>query len=459
MSPAIATVVYALAIFALAKLDSDPNSRPFRALWIPVSWFLINGSRPLTAWFEPQAMTLNGLEEGSPLDRNVYLVILAAAVVVLVGRRTAVAKILHANPAIPLFVFYCAASIVWSDDPFVSFKRWIKLLGDFAMVLIVVTDPDQSSAMKRVLTRVAFILVPVSVLLIKYYPQLAVYYDPWTGRQMVSGVAVDKNMLGMTCLVFGLGVFCQVVSLYLDKKNRVRTRRLVAQGAILAMVFYLFHQADSMTSLSCFIMGSIVIVVTSLVKMARKPAIVHLLVASLVGASFSALFLHVDGGALQSMGRNPTLTGRTEIWAGLLHFAANPLIGAGFDSFWLGQRLRRIWASGGQLLGINEAHNGYLETYLNLGAIGLTLLGIFIVAGYRDIVRSLRRDSDLARIRLAFFVVAVIYNFTEAAFRTTCSIWIAFLLATTAVPSVVLKRSRALEPSKVDVAQFDVAQN
>jgi exopolysaccharide production protein ExoQ len=459
MSPLISALIYALAILALFKLDAEPKSRTSSALWLSVAWLLINGSRPLSAWFNPPSLILSAqnLEEGNPVDRNVYLVILVAAVIVLVGRRKTVVKILHANSAIPLFLFYCAASIVWSDYPFVSFKRWIKLVGDLAMVLIVLTDPDRSSAIKRVLTRVAFVLVPVSVLLIKYYPQLAIYYDPWSGRRMVSGVAVDKNMLGMTCLVFGLGVFCQVFSLFLDKKTPARTRRLIAQGTILAMVFWLFHQADSMTSFSCFIMGSIVIAVTSMVRMARKPAIVHLLVAALVGASFSVLFLHVDTGALETMGRNPTLTGRTEIWAGLLHFAGNPLIGTGFDSFWLGKRLQRIWASGGQLLGINESHNGYLETYLNLGWIGVTLLAIFIVAGYRDIVLSLRRDSDSARIRLAFFVVAVVYNYTEAAFRTTCSIWFVFLLATTAVPLVsykkVLSKVRSNRVLQTDMAR------
>ena len=457
MPPLISAIAAALAILVLFKLDSDPNNRTSPAIWLSVAWLLINGSRPLTAWFESPSGVLTdvqGLEEGNPVDRNVYLVILVAAIIVLSRRQTAVVKILHANPIIPLFIFYCATSTLWSDDPFVSFKRWIKLLGDFTVVLVVLTDPDRSSARKRVLTRVAFILIPVSILIIKYFPQLAVYYEPWSGRRMVSGVAKDKNMLGMTCLVFGLGVLCQVFSLYLDKKNRARTLRLIAQGAVLAMVFYLFHQADSMTSLSCFIMGGVVIAVTSIGNFARKPVIVHLLVLALVGTAFSTLFLHVDTGALQTMGSDPTLTGRTEIWAGLLNFSGNPLIGTGFDSFWLGKRLQRIWATGGQLLGINESHNGYLETYLNLGWIGVTLLAAFIVLGYRDIIHSFRRDPDAARIRLAFFVVAVVYNFTEAAFRTTSSMWFVFLLATTAVPSVsVRKRSHALDPAPEPIVQ------
>ena len=118
--------------------------------------------------------------------------------------------------------------------------------------------------------------------------------------------------------------------------------------------------------------------------------------------------------------------------------------------------MQRIWDAGGQLYGINEAHNGYLETYLNLGWIGVALLVLLVVSGYGDIVRSLRSDSD-ARIRLAFFVVAVIYNFTEAAFRSTCSIWFVFLLATTAVPLAsyerVLSKVRSVRTLQADIVR------
>lgn len=353
------------------------------------------------------------------------------------GRQTTVVRFLRTNAAILLFVFYCAASICWSDYPAVAFKRWIKLLGDFTMVLIVLTDPERLSAIKRLLTRVGFVLIPLSILLIKYFPDMARSYDPWTGRQFVSGVSTDKNMLGMTCLVYGLGIWWQFLAVYREKKCRERTRRLIAQGTTFIMVLWLFRSADSMTSLSCFIMGSGLIAATNLVRIERKPVIVHLLVAAALGVSFSVLFLHIGQGAvLESMGRNATLTGRTEIWAGLLHYSGNPFFGTGYDSFWLGDRLTEIWATGHLLNGINESHNGYLEIYLNLGWVGVTLLAILIVTGYRNVMRTLRHDPVLGRLMLAFFVIALMYNFTEAAFKNGCSVWIAFLLAITVVPTI-----------------------
>jgi exopolysaccharide production protein ExoQ len=460
MPPSVATVIYVGGILMLFLLGWERRRQTSVALWLPVAWLLINSSRPLTLWFRARgAVSLNqALEEGNPLDRNVFLVILTLGVLVLCSRRKKVARFLRANAAIFPFVAYCAVSIAWSDYPFVAFKRWIKLLGDFAMVLIVLTDPDRSSAVKRIFSRVAFVLFPLSVLLIKYYPEVSRYYSPWEGRQYFSGVAVDKNMLGMTCLVFGLGVLWQFLTAYLEKSSQERTRRLTAYAVVLAIVLWLFHMSDSMTSLSCFIMTGGLLTVTSLVRTARKPAVVHLLVAAIVGVSFSVLFLHVDAGALQAMGRNPTLTGRTEIWSGLLAFRGNTLLGTGFESFWLGNRLDRIWASGGLLLGINEAHNGYLETYLNLGWVGVTLLTVLIATGYRNIVIALRRDPAMGRLRVALFTTAVVYSFTEVGFRTTCSVWIAFVLAIMAVPYAPIPRpARPLVTREVVSSETEVA--
>ena len=82
-----------------------------------------------------------------------------------------------------------------------------------------------------------------------------------------------------------------------------------------------------------------------------------------------ALFFDTGGGAVEALGRNSTLTGRTEIWKLVLGMANNPIFGAGYESFWLGERLQKLWHY--YWFPINEAHNGYIEIYLNLGWIGV----------------------------------------------------------------------------------------
>jgi O-antigen ligase len=182
-------------------------------------------------------------------------------------------------------------------------------------------------------------------------------------------------------------------------------------------------------------MGSAMLFAMMFSKMGQKRRNVHLMSAVFVGISFSVLFLHIgEGAALGAMGRNATLTGRTEIWEGLMNFSVNPWVGTGFENFWVGERLAKIWAAGGLLNGINESHNGYIEVYLNLGWIGVVLLAAVLFSGYRHAMNAFRRDPEAGKLKLVFLLVSVVYCFTEAGFRIMSPIWTAFLLAITAVP-------------------------
>jgi O-antigen ligase len=128
------------------------------------------------------------------------------------------------------------------------------------------------------------------------------------------------------------------------------------------------------------------------------------------------------------MGRQTNLTGRTEIWEILIPMAPNPFIGAGYESFWLGPRLETMWNTFPGLY-LNEAHNGYLETYLNLGWVGGGLIALILIHGYRRAVHAFRCDPTYGALLLAYVLTAAVYSITEAGFRLLDSIWIFLLLA------------------------------
>lgn len=401
-------------------------------------WLWIVGSRELSRWLAAfgvgQAGTLavSPEQEGSPVDRWFFAGMLFLGLIVLARRGPELRRFLRANAPILLFFLYCAASVLWSDYPDIAFKRWTKALGDVVMVTVVLTDLNPLAAVKRLFTRASFLLIPASVLIIKYYPDLGVAYKTISGIADYSGATTNKNFLGVICLIFGLGSFWRFLSAYSDREDPKRTRVLFAHAVLLAMVFWLFVMARSMTSLACFLMASGLMVATKSRSVARRMPLVHLLVATVVVVSASTLFLGVGGGALEAMGKDPSLTGRTELWKTVISVSGNPLFGTGFESFWLGSRLQRIWSA--YWWHPNEAHDGYLEVYLNLGCIGLLLLALLIATGYRHVLAELRGNPNVGRFRLAFFVVGVVYSFTEAGFRMLNPIWLTFLLATLAVP-------------------------
>ena len=167
--------------------------------------------------------------------------------------------------------------------------------------------------------------------------------------------------------------------------------------------------------------------------MARKTGAVHAMVASAVALAAFALFLDSGGGLVKTIGRDPTLTGRREVWSAVLLQVHSPLLGTGYEGFWLGDRLEKVWDAV-NMKGIQEAHNGYIEIYLNLGWLGLSCLAVLIVTGYRNVLATLHRDPAIGRLWLAYFVVGLVYNFTEAGFRMMALVWIFFLCSIMAVP-------------------------
>lgn len=431
----IAAVIFAVGILGLFLLGRDRKSEVSPALWIPTVWLLIHSSRAVSLWLgiAPLMESPDQILEGNPLDRLIFAALEVAGLMVLLARGRRARTLLPAFGPFWIFLSYCALSILWSDYPLVAFKRWTKALGDPVMVLVVLTDPNPFAAIKRLLARASFLLIPISVLLIKYYPELGRRFHPWSWTTFYHGVATGKNGLGFICMLFGLGSLWLFFEAF--KERPQRSGPLIAHGAVLAMALWLFWMADSVTALSCFLLGVGLLLVTTLSGLARKPWAVHLLVGLLVIFTVSVLFFDVGDvgtGLLGAMGRNPTLTGRTEFWAELVTMRGNSWFGVGFESFWLGERARQLWEE--HLWRPNQAHNGYLEVFLNLGWVGVALLGLVIAWGYRNMVGALRRESGLGGLRLVFFMVALVYNLTEAAFRGPHVMWIVFLLATTVVP-------------------------
>jgi O-antigen ligase len=366
---------------------------------------------------------------------------MAAGLMVLNYRSHKVMLFLRVNAPILLFLFYCAISVLWSDFPFVAAKRWVKALGVFVMVLIILTDLNPLAATKRFFSRAAFLLLPLSVLFIVFYPKLGTAYDPSARITYYIGVTTQKNELGLTCLVCGLGSLWSFLNAYDDRKMPHRARHLIAHGIILVMALGLIKTCDSMTSLSCLVIAGAVMALTTHPWVAKHANHVHVLVGSALALALFADFIDSTGALLRLLGRNATLTGRTEIWKAVLSFHTNPLVGIGYDSFWLGSRIERVWQLIG-FKGIAEAHNGYLEIYINLGCVGLTMLGILLVSGYGHALSTLRNDPHIGRLRMAFFTACLIYNLSESGFKMMTPLWIAFLLEITTIPAILQPQMR-----------------
>jgi len=428
-----ATVLTLIIIITLFRMDRSDQGRVSSALWVPFAWLFIESSRPVSAWIflNVAGNTTNAYIDGSPLDRNILTALMAIGLYFLSKRSRRVGAILRSNPAILLYFAFCLVSLTWADYPFVVAKRWIRSVGDVEMLLIVITQEDRLAAFKRLFTRVGYLVIPTSILLIRFYPALGRFYSRG-GAPEWTGVGTDKNALGMICMIYGVVFLWRWLDLYAVRKRSSKQKRsLIALGCALTMVIYLLLIANSQTAFACFVMASTIIVVTAWSTKWRQSVPLTMMVAGMIGLSYCVLIAGIGTWLLTLLGRNPTLTGRTAVWETLLAHAVNPWVGAGYENFWIGERVELF----NRLLGgLNQAHNGYIEIYLNMGFTGLAFLGVVLISGYRNILWELRHDRMVARLKVAFFVICVIYNFTEASFKMMSPVWFTFLWAVMMVP-------------------------
>jgi exopolysaccharide production protein ExoQ len=142
MSPSLATLVCAVGVLGLFYLDRDNDLHTSKALWIPVVWILISGSRPVSVWFGvgSAASSEQQLLDGSPVDRLICAILIAAGLFALQFRASQLTPLLKKNWPILLYFSYGLLSVTWSDYSDVALKRWIKAIGDLVMVFIVVSD-------------------------------------------------------------------------------------------------------------------------------------------------------------------------------------------------------------------------------------------------------------------------------------------------------------------------------
>jgi len=119
---------------------------------------------------------------------------------------------------------------------------------------------------------------------------------------------------------------------------------------------------------------------------------------------------------LELVGRDDTLSGRTHLWDlaisnGMRHFA----FGAGYRSFWTENGATDIYQ---QLTwgksSVGNGHNGYLDTWLELGAVGFGAFLLVVFTVLRRLTHWLMRSPDAIGLWLALTIAyMLIYAMSE----------------------------------------------
>jgi O-antigen ligase len=339
--------------------------------------------------------------EGSAEWRLVLAIAYFGVILVLVPWYREIIFVLRRNWPLVALVFFAFLSSFWAEMPDLVLRRSMGLFGTtlLGIALAMRFSLQDQLRMLRSLFRILAVLSVACVVL------LPAYGISSEGEWM--GVFGHKNALGSA---MGL-------ALLVEWQLPVATR-LSKVLKILAMLLYvvLLRNSDSITPATALVGAVILLEIYKFAVLRLRVPLYAVFLITVVLASVCFSLVAENGDTVAGvLGRSPNLTGRTEIWSLVLSFIPQrPFFGYGYSGFWLGASPESFVVN--RIMGgpIMYSHNGYLETLLTLGVIGLLLTLILLGTGMkRALYFSKQRLLGKELWPLAFLLYFVLRNLTE----------------------------------------------
>jgi O-antigen ligase len=320
---------------------------------------------------------------------------------------------LHSFALPLLFSALTVCSILWSTAPGFTMRRSVIMLGLTVFSLYIgarFSLPEQISLFGWM--TVVFVLSSYILALVKPEWALSTGYH-WGAWKGVFG---HKNTLGRMAL-FGAIVLFTGHPLGVPKV----LRHVAAWGSLGLIVL-----SGSLTSLMAAGFLASLWPVLPILKLKPRNTVplwlAFLPMAAFIGVAIIANF----GSLLQSVGRDPTLTGRTTLWNAIINVASRrQILGFGYSAFWHydGPERAALFSQVGWHP--PHAHNSYLDMWLDLGYPGLALLAYMLVSLFLKAAKLYRVSSSRsAGFPLMFILYLVTVNCTESdLFRTHSFQW------------------------------------
>lgn len=362
-------------------------------------------------------------QEETPVLRLIWLPVYAAIAGMILFRLDRMWRVWPAAIAVLVLVAITYASSFWSIDAETTERRSIALAisGAFALYLGAVF---RGAHLPRLLMHAGLIMAVGSLVMVFAFPAIGIHQADNAG--LWRGLWYEKNQMGAVMVIAATASAACLAS-----PDDRRLLPFIALGLTSLLVLV----TQSKTSLLCLSIG--LGIVGGFWAMKRGGAVFS--IAAVWGGVVAAALGYMIWSShsveiLELLGKDPSLTGRTEIWAALMRrVAERPWTGFGYGAFWGRDSVPADWIRLETGWLVPNAHHGWIDLLIQVGWPGTIIVGVMMgTTVLIGLIRSNTAGAEEGWWALAFMVAFLVLSLSESVLLAHQGLpWVLFMAAMT----------------------------
>ncbi|MEM7638756.1 MAG: O-antigen ligase [Pseudomonadota bacterium] len=364
----------------------------------------------------PRLLSDESATDGSPILRFLWLPIYGVAFVGALWKARDIAQVCLRLPFLMALLAVCALSFLWSIDPGLSARRSFAIVMTTLAGLFIGTRYSWQTLLRGFAVAwlvVALVSFVTAILVPSFGRMQEVHVGAW------QGLYFEKNQLGGH--MARAAIFAAFLAI-MDGKHRW----LWSGALVLSIALVLLSTSKS--SLLGLLVGLGILAIGAWMKQGVRVGLLTLWLGVITVMAGGAVFVLAPDLVFQLLGRDATLTGRTDIWFALAdNIEDRPWLGYGYGAFWAPESTPGNWLREALQWDAPTAHNGWLEVTVALGLVGLLFLALdFLLTTSRAILAAVTTWTGL--FALAFIAQFFLFSLSESAsLQQNSIVWLIYV--------------------------------
>jgi exopolysaccharide production protein ExoQ len=360
-----------------------------------------------------------GTNEGDGIDISTFdlsinaqisVLIYLISLLLLIVRWKRVISVFSSNKLIWILMGIIGFSYFWSVNPDQTLRFAIYALGTTTFGLYLATRYTLGQQLSLFGWTYGLLLV-LSILLAIAIPQYGIMAGVHEGA--LRGVFTHKNQYGAFMALGSVVFFLNAIRG--EKYSWIYWGLLVLGCASMVM-------SQSTTALATFGFMLILCIIYRIFRWRYEVMLSAVLAVTIIGLLtliWVAGYIGTDS-LFSSVGKDATLSGRTDIWRYVWdQIQLRPLWGYGLAAFWNGYEGPSGYIQLAMRIAVIYAHNGFLDIWLSIGLVGLSVfLAGFVITSKQSLALLRKSNSPEGFWPLLFLTYILLSNLTEGTITT-----------------------------------------